>query len=29
MAYGRARGDMIEVFKIVAQIYDNKCIIFE
>ena len=24
MAYRRARGDMIEVFKIVAQIYDNK-----
>ena len=24
MAYCRARGDMIEVFKIVAQIYDNK-----
>ena len=24
MAYRRARGNMIEVFKIVAQIYDNK-----
>ena len=24
MAYRRARGDMIEIFKIVAQIYDNK-----
>ena len=24
MAYRRARGDMIEVFKIVVQIYDNK-----
>ena len=24
MAYRRARGDMIKIFKIVAQIYDNK-----